>query len=138
MCWGYLGVLGLTCDTTNPESRGYWQLLASAHAVDREYRVLDALRDTDVPVPDAVVLCGDDDIIGSMFYVMKHLEGRIFWDPAVPEVANAARTAGGANASAAAAGAYEVETLVGHVAAGGHLATSAAPLMAVSHPLRLT
>ena len=42
------------------------ELLASAHAVDREYRVLDALRDTDVPVPNAVVLCGDEDIIGSM------------------------------------------------------------------------
>ena len=69
------------------------ELLASAHAVDREYRVLDALRDTDVPVPNAVVLCGDDDIIGSMFYVMEHLEGRIFWDPAVPEVDIAERTA---------------------------------------------
>ena len=69
------------------------ELLASAHAVDREYRVLDALRDTDVPVPDAVALCEDDDVIGSMFYVMEHLEGRIFWDPAVPEVDNAERTA---------------------------------------------
>ena len=69
------------------------ELLASAHAVDREYRVLDALRDTDVPVPNAVALCVDDDIIGSMFYVMEHLEGRIFWDPAVPEVDNAERTA---------------------------------------------
>ncbi len=69
------------------------ELLASAHAVDREYRVLDALRDTDVPVPNAVVLCGDDDIIGSIFYVMEHLEGRIFWDPAVPEVDIAERTA---------------------------------------------
>jgi aminoglycoside phosphotransferase (APT) family kinase protein len=69
------------------------ELLASAHAVDREYRVLDALRDTDVPVPNAVALCADDDIIGSMFYVMEHLEGRIFWDPAVPEVDNAERTA---------------------------------------------
>ena len=69
------------------------ELLASAHAVDREYRVLDALRDTDVPVPNAVVLCGDDDIIGSMFYVMEHLEGRVFWDPVVPEVDIAERTA---------------------------------------------
>ena len=69
------------------------ELLASAHAVDREYRVLDALRDTGVPVPDAVALCENDDVIGSMFYVMEHLEGRIFWDPAVPEVDNAERTA---------------------------------------------
>ena len=69
------------------------ELLASAHAVDREYRVLDALRDTGVPVPDALALCEKDDVIGSMFYVMEHLEGRIFWDPAVPEVDNAERTA---------------------------------------------
>jgi len=69
------------------------ELLASAHAVDREYRVLDALRSTDVPVPEAVALCDDDSIIGSMFYVMEHLEGRIFWDPAVPEVDAPERTA---------------------------------------------
>ncbi len=69
------------------------ELLASAHAVDREYRVLDALRNTDVPVPQAVALCEDEDVIGSMFYVMEHLEGRIFWDPAVPEVDNTERTA---------------------------------------------
>lgn len=69
------------------------ELLASAHAVDREFRVLDALRDTDVPVPNAIALCTDDSVIGSMFYVMEHLEGRIFWDPAVPEVNNEDRTA---------------------------------------------
>ena len=69
------------------------ELLASAHAVDREFRVIDALRDTDVPVPNAIALCTDDSVIGSMFYVMEHLEGRIFWDPAVPEVNNEERTA---------------------------------------------
>jgi len=69
------------------------ELLASAHAVDREFMVLDALRDTPVPVPNAVALCADDSVIGSMFYVMEHLEGRIFWDPAVPEVNNDERTA---------------------------------------------
>lgn len=69
------------------------ELLASAHAVDREFRVLDALRDTDVPVPNAIALCTDDSVIGSIFYVMEHLEGRIFWDPAVPEVNNEERTA---------------------------------------------
>jgi aminoglycoside phosphotransferase (APT) family kinase protein len=69
------------------------ELLASAHAVDREFRVLDALRDTNVPVPNAIALCTDDSVIGSMFYVMEHLEGRIFWDPAVPEVNNEERTA---------------------------------------------
>ena len=69
------------------------ELLASAHAVDREFRVLDALRHTEVPVPQVVALCEDDSVIGSMFYVMEHLEGRIFWDPAVPEVNNQERTA---------------------------------------------
>ena len=69
------------------------ELLASAHAVDRELKELDALRDTDVPVPNAIALCTDDSVIGSMCYVMEHLEGRIFWDPAVPEVNNEERTA---------------------------------------------
>ena len=62
------------------------ELLASAHAVDREFRVMAALGQTDVPVPRVIALCEDDDVIGSMFYVMEYLEGRIFWDPAVPEV----------------------------------------------------
>ena len=53
------------------------QLLASAHAVDREFRVIAALQDTDVPVPGAVALCKEDEIIGSMFYLMEYLEGRV-------------------------------------------------------------
>jgi len=48
------------------------ELLASAHAVDREFRVLEALAQTDVPVPKVVALCEDDSLIGSMFYVMEH------------------------------------------------------------------
>ena len=62
------------------------ELLASAHAVDREFAVLSGLVDTNVPVPTPIALCDDDTVIGSMFYVMEHLEGRIFWDPAIPEV----------------------------------------------------
>jgi aminoglycoside phosphotransferase (APT) family kinase protein len=61
------------------------ELLKSAHAVDREFRVISALRDTDVPVPEAFVLCEDDAIVGSMFYVMEYKEGRILWDPLLPE-----------------------------------------------------
>jgi len=64
------------------------ELLKSAHAVDREYRVITALRDTWVPVPQTYVLCEDDSIIGSMFYVMEYVEGRILWDPLVPEAAD--------------------------------------------------
>jgi aminoglycoside phosphotransferase (APT) family kinase protein len=61
-------------------------LLASAHAVDREYRVLRALERTDVPVPRALALCDDDAVIGSMFYVMEYLDGRILWEPTLPEL----------------------------------------------------
>ena len=70
------------------------QLLASAHAVDREYKVITALgRHTDVPVPRTHVLCTDDTVIGTWFYVMDHVDGRIFWDPSFPDVPNADRRA---------------------------------------------
>ncbi len=62
------------------------ELLKSAHAVDREYRVIEALATTDVPVADACHLCEDRDVIGSIFYVMSYKQGRIFWNPAVPEL----------------------------------------------------
>ena len=61
-------------------------LLKSAHAVDREYRVMKALADTPVPVPNMLALAEDDSPIGRTFFVMEHLDGRIFWDPALPEV----------------------------------------------------
>ncbi len=64
------------------------ELLKSAHAVDREFRVISALQDTDVPVPRTYVLCEDDEVIGSMFYVMEFLDGRILWDPSLPEARN--------------------------------------------------
>ncbi len=64
------------------------ELLASAHAVDREFRVISALQNTDVPVPRSFLLCEDDTIIGSMFYVMEYLEGRVLWDPVLPEAAD--------------------------------------------------
>ena len=69
------------------------KLLKSAHAVDREYRVLAALADTDVPVAKVFHLCEDRDVIGSMFYVMEYCDGRIFWDAAIPEVGKSERTA---------------------------------------------
>jgi len=68
-------------------------LLKSAHAVDREYRVLAALANTDVPVAEVYHLCEDRSVIGSMFYVMEFCEGRILWDSAIPEVGKAERTA---------------------------------------------
>jgi aminoglycoside phosphotransferase (APT) family kinase protein len=63
------------------------QVLKSAHAVDREFRVISALATTDVPVARAVHLCSDDNVIGSMFYLMSFVDGRIFWDAALPELA---------------------------------------------------
>lgn len=62
------------------------KLLKSAHAVDREFRVLAALAGSDVPVPRVYHLCADRDVIGSLFYVMEYCDGRIFWDAAIPEV----------------------------------------------------
>lgn len=67
------------------------QLLKSAHAVDREFRVLSALAGSDVPVPRVYHLCEDESVIGSMFYLMEFLEGRVFWDPALPELTPAER-----------------------------------------------
>ncbi len=62
------------------------ELLASAHAVDREFRALRALHGSAVPVAQPLHLCADDSVIGSMFYVMSYVPGRIFWDPALPEL----------------------------------------------------
>jgi aminoglycoside phosphotransferase (APT) family kinase protein len=70
------------------------QLLKSAHQVDREYRVMRALAGTRVPVPKMLHLSSEDSPIGRMFYVMAYVEGRIFWDPALPEIPdNAGRAA---------------------------------------------
>jgi aminoglycoside phosphotransferase (APT) family kinase protein len=67
------------------------KLLPSAHAVDREFRVLTALYGTAVPVARAFALCEDPQVIGSSFYVMDYVEGRIFWEATLPEVAPAGR-----------------------------------------------
>ena len=69
------------------------KLLPSAHAVDREYRVMSALRDTGVPVPDTFCLCMDDAVIGTAFYVMAHVPGRILWEPTLPGMKPAERAA---------------------------------------------
>ena len=69
------------------------KLLRGAHAVDREYRILSALYPTPLPVAEALHLCADDDIIGSMFYVMEFKEGRILWDPELPGMEPAERRA---------------------------------------------
>lgn len=68
-------------------------LLPSAHAVEREYRVMRALAGTGVPVPRVHALCEDPDIIGSAFFIMDYLDGRIFWDQRLPEQTPAERRA---------------------------------------------
>jgi aminoglycoside phosphotransferase (APT) family kinase protein len=60
------------------------QLLPSAHAVDREFRVLQALHGGPAPVARPLHLCRDESVIGSMFYLMEFVDGRIFWDPSLP------------------------------------------------------
>ena len=62
------------------------KLLKSAHAVDREYRVIAALQNTNVPVASVYHLCEDTAVIGSMFYLMEYCRGTVFWNPAVPEI----------------------------------------------------
>ncbi|KAF2730187.1 APH-domain-containing protein [Polyplosphaeria fusca] len=67
-------------------------LSKSAHRVDREYRIIHALENTDVPVPKALCLCQDDKVVGTDFYIMSFLDGRIFEDPAIPGVTPGERT----------------------------------------------
>src|SRR5437667_213398 len=69
------------------------KLLPSAHAVDREYRILTTLGPTDVPVPKTYVLCEDPEVIGTIFYLMDWIEGRIMVDPIVPGCTPAERAA---------------------------------------------
>ncbi|WP_257388414.1 phosphotransferase family protein [Tahibacter caeni] len=69
------------------------KLLASAHAVDREFRVLRALQRSPLPVAEPLHLCEDAGVIGSMFYLMSYVPGRIYWDPALPDLAPAQREA---------------------------------------------
>ena len=69
------------------------KLLPSAHAVDREYRVITALRNTEVPVARTHVLCEDETVIGTMFYIMDYVHGRVLWDQTLPGMPNAQRRA---------------------------------------------
>jgi len=68
-------------------------LLPSAHAVDREFRVISALAQTEVPVARAYALCEDPSVIGTAFYVMDCVEGRILWDPTLPGMSAGERAA---------------------------------------------
>jgi aminoglycoside phosphotransferase (APT) family kinase protein len=69
------------------------KLLPSAHAIEREFRVMQALGSTEVPVPEVYLLCDDESVIGRAFYVMECLEGRVLWDQGLAGMPNAERTA---------------------------------------------
>jgi len=69
------------------------KLLPSAHAVDREFRVISALRAAGIPVPRAHCLCEDESVIGRAFYVMEHVEGRVLWDQSLPGMSRPERAA---------------------------------------------
>ncbi len=69
------------------------KLLKSAHAVDREFRIISALHAAGFPVPRPYLLCADDDVIGTMFFVMEYVVGRVFWDLDLPDLSPATRSA---------------------------------------------
>lgn len=74
---------GLQCWVLRKKPPG--ELLPSAHQVEREARVMDALADTDVPVAAVHALCEDPSVIGTPFFLMEHIEGRIFWNVQLPK-----------------------------------------------------
>ena len=69
------------------------KLLPSAHAVEREYRVMTALAKAGIPVPQTFVLCEDESVTGRAFFVMDFVEGRILWEQSLPGMTNAERAA---------------------------------------------
>jgi aminoglycoside phosphotransferase (APT) family kinase protein len=69
------------------------RLLPSAHAVDREYRVIRALHAAGFPVAKPYLLCEDESVIGTAFYVMDNVEGRVLWDQSLPGMSRAQRAA---------------------------------------------
>ncbi len=69
------------------------KLLPSAHAVDREFRVISALHAQSFPVAEPVHYCADESIVGTPFYLMNYVPGRVFWEPHMPDATPAERTA---------------------------------------------
>ena len=84
-------------------------LLKSAHAVDREYRVMSALAQTPVPVPQMAHLSGDDTPLGTQFFVMEMVEGAVYWDPAFPDHSNEFRAGAYASQIATLAALHDVD-----------------------------
>ena len=85
------------------------ELLPSAHAIEREFRILQALQGGDVPVPRVRVLCEDESVIGVAFYVMDYVEGRVFQDVTLPHIKHADRQAYFAEANRVLAALHHVD-----------------------------
>src|SRR5688572_15713210 len=69
------------------------RLLPSAHAIEREFRVMQGLAGSDVPVAQMLLLCDDESVIGRAFYVMEFIDGRVLWDQSLPGMTTAGRAA---------------------------------------------
>jgi len=69
------------------------KLLPSAHAIEREFRVMRALRAHGIPVPEVLLLCEDESVVGRAFFLMEHVDGRVLFDPSLPGLAPAERGA---------------------------------------------
>ena len=69
------------------------KLLASAHAIEREFRVMDALSKAGFPAARQYALCEDEEVIGRAFYIMEFMDGRVLWDQSMPDMSNAERAA---------------------------------------------
>jgi aminoglycoside phosphotransferase (APT) family kinase protein len=69
------------------------RLLPSAHAIEREFRVMKGLAGTDVPVAQMLLLCEDEAVIGRAFYIMEFMDGRVLWEQSLPALTNAERGA---------------------------------------------
>ena len=69
------------------------KLLPSAHAIEREFRVMDALSKAGFPAAHQYALCEDEDVIGRAFYIMEFMDGRVLWDQSMPDMSNAERAA---------------------------------------------
>lgn len=85
------------------------KLLPSAHAIEREFRVLKALAPTPVPVAKAIALCEDESVIGRAFYLMQHVPGRVFFDPRLPDLSADARAQVFAGMNATIAALHELD-----------------------------
>jgi aminoglycoside phosphotransferase (APT) family kinase protein len=85
------------------------ELLKSAHAVDREYKVLKGLQDTDVPTAKTYAFCEEENVIGTMFYIMEYLDGRVIWDASAGDYSPEERGGFWNSANAAVAKLHQVD-----------------------------